>query len=262
MKNLKVKKSVESVVEQEPGGANFFLWLWRLVAAFILFPILTVFWSLIMLLGSPFGSVSFKSWVVGAWAKSSCLLFGVGVRVRDREKLASLKGQGFLVVFNHSSHMDILVLASAFPAIRFGAKIELFRIPVFAMAMKIAGMLPIARDNIDAAIEVYRSAAARAKRGECFGLAPEGTRQESDDRLGEFKLGPFVFAIEAEVPIVPMILKGSSRVLPKGSLVPNTKSLFTQVELLVLEPIRVDGFHYENRHQLKDMVRAKMLKAF
>ncbi len=131
------------------------------------------------------------------------------------------KGTGFLILFNHTSWVDILVMASGLPGVpRFGAKIELFKIPFFGRAMRTVGMLPIERNNRTKVLHVYKDAQTRAADGEFFALAPEGTRQ-ADRVLGRFKQGPFLFAVGAQMPIVPIVIAGAREVMPKGSWILN-----------------------------------------
>ncbi len=68
--------------------------------------------------------------------------------------------------------------------------------------MELCGVLPIDRGNRNKVMKVYENAIARVNRGEAFALAPEGTRQKQVE-LGRFKRGPFEFAINAQMDIVP-----------------------------------------------------------
>src|SRR5690606_17085370 len=104
--------------------------------------------------------------------------------------------------------------------IRFGAKIELFKIPFFGRAMRAVGTLPIARENRAGVFKIYKEAERQFSRDVIFVLAPEGTRQK-EPRIGRFKKGPFIFAINARVPIIPAVLRGAHEVLPKKSLLVN-----------------------------------------
>lgn len=192
--------------------------------------------------------------IVEFWTRNACRMFGVKVEVKGLENRPS---GGFLYVFNHTSFFDIFAMNGWLGSFRFGAKIELFKIPVFGPAMRRAGILPIARDRRDEVFKVYQAAEARIKAGERFALAPEGTRQNSE-RLGSFKSGPFIFAINAKAPIVPVIVKGAAAILPKGHTIPNWGVWSRTVTLQVLPPIDPLQYTIQERPQLQEKVRKIM----
>lgn len=192
------------------------------------------------------------------WAKSSCWFSGVKVVVVGLEKIPS---GSCLFLFNHVSFVDIFVMSAVLPSFRFGAKIELFSLPFFGAAMRSAGVLPITRENRQAVLEVYKEAVMRAKMGERFALAPEGTRQTEEGKLGPFKSGPFLFALDAQIPLVPVVIKGAGFVLPKGSFFVNLGAWRSTVCLEIQDPISTEGFSKEARNHLKAQAREAFLKA-
>ncbi len=167
-----------------------------------------------------------------------------------------------MFVFNHMSLLDIpVVLVSVRKRMLFGAKKELFYIPIFGWAISMAGFLKIHRGNRQSAVETLKKAKKRMEaRGESFILAAEGTRQMKNE-IGLFKSGPFITAIQAQVPIVPIVIKGVHTVLPQKSVIfrLEKKHICT---VQVLEPISTKGLVTEDRHRLKEDTREKMLKAF
>ncbi len=142
--------------------------------------------------------------------------------------------------------------------IRFGAKVELFSIPVFNWAIRAGGILPIARQNRQEAIHVLQEAEARARNGEKFALAPEGGRN-TEEKLLPFKSGPFIFAIKSGVPIVPVIIKGASQAWPKNTLFPCAEKWTYKVLIEYMKPVESKGFTVENRAELSNQVRELML---
>lgn len=192
------------------------------------------------------------------WAKVVLFLSGVRVRLQVSPSLPS---GGCLFLFNHTSNVDILVLYGYLPkSFRFGAKIELFRLPLFGRAMKAVGVLPIVRDNRDQVMKVYQDSIARIQNGEAFALAPEGTRQERPI-LGKFKKGPFLFAINAQAPIVPAVIEGAFEVQPKGKIFLNTGRFFRDVKLTILDPIQTKGLTANDLDTLQTQVRSAMEQA-
>lgn len=192
--------------------------------------------------------------IVIYWTKNACRMFGVNVKVIGAENQPE---GGCLYVFNHTSFFDIFAMNGYLKSFRFGAKIELFKIPVFGFAMRRAGILPIARERREEVFKVYREAEARIAAGEKFALAPEGTRQHSE-RLGSFKSGPFVFAINAKAPIVPVVIKGAAAILPKGHIIPNWGTWSRTVTLHVLPAISPMSYTVDTRPQLQEKVRKTM----
>ncbi len=145
------------------------------------------------------------------WAGALLRASGVSVEV---EGLANLPSEaGAILVANHQSNFDIFALLHALPvSIRFIAKQELSRIPLLAQAMRSAGHVFIDRTDRRGAVQAMRAAASRMREdGLYLGLFPEGTRSR-DGRLGTFKKGSFVLAIETGLPIIPVALDGGWRI--------------------------------------------------
>ena len=185
--------------------------------------------------------------LVVAWSKSLLKLAAVKVRVRGLEKIPQ---QGVIYVFNHQSLFDIPILHSSLPGtFRFGAKIELFSIPFFGQAIRRGGALPIIRTERKKVMKLYEENIARIHRGESVMLAPEGTRQR-EPKLGEFKSGPFIFAIQAQCPVVPVVIKGAHKIIPKGKLTVDF-SQDRQVEVVILDPIPTLGLNLEDRNSVR-----------
>ncbi len=193
------------------------------------------------------------------WARLALWMSFVRVEVKGAENVP--KDKGFLFVFNHTSHYDILVLFAHSPHyFFFGAKSELFSIPLFGAAMRSVGILPIERSNREKVMAIYREAEARVAKGDAFALAPEGTRQPGRGTLGDFKSGPFFFAVNAKMPIVPVIMRGCEDIMPKKSLLINSKKFILTVELEFLPPVSTQGMTEADVPQLKDQVRELMLR--
>lgn len=192
------------------------------------------------------------------WAKWFLNLANIRVEVEGAENAPN---EGSLILFNHMSFMDILVLYAYVPlSFRFGAKIELFSIPIFGYAMKRAGVLPIARNNRGQVLKIYEESIERVRKGESFALAPEGTRQP-EPILGRFKQGPFIFAIQAQMPIVPVVLAGAHLIQGKGGVLINAGAWKRTVYLKILPPISTKGLTLDDVITLKDKTYDEMLKA-
>jgi 1-acyl-sn-glycerol-3-phosphate acyltransferase len=194
--------------------------------------------------------------LIGLWSKFSLFLFGIKVSTESIEKIPT---GSCLLMFNHTSHFDIIAIQSIVPRVRFGAKIELFSIPIFGLAMRRSGVLPIARSKIDEVKKVYQEAQSRTEGGECFALAPEGTRQEQEV-IGSFKSGPFIFAINAGIPIVPVLVKGCHQAYPKQNWLPATHNWSEKVSLVIGDPISVEKGNLRQKQELQERVHAWMVQ--
>jgi 1-acyl-sn-glycerol-3-phosphate acyltransferase len=160
-------------------------------------------------------------------------------------------GRSYVFAANHASFVDIWVLLACLPgSLRFIAKRELYSIPVFGRALRATGQIAVDRQDLDAATQSYESAAQAVRGGRSVIVFVEGTRSR-DGRLREFKKGAFVLAIAAGVPLVPVYLRGTWTVLPRGSLWFRARP----VELVVGEPLPTEGLTYADRDAL--LVRAR-----
>ena len=182
-----------------------------------------------------------------ARARDLAHLLGVQVSVRGAEHLT---GGPFVLTPNHQSHLDILALLGFLPGrTRFAAKREMWRHPVVGSVLDTLDMVPIDRDNPEIAIAALRRADGTAGSLVVF---PEGTRSR-DGRLRDFKKGAFVLAIRAGLPVVPIVCRGTRRLMPRGSrltVVPGP------VEIIVEEPIATSELGYDDRDALAARVRA------
>ncbi|HLK09744.1 MAG TPA: lysophospholipid acyltransferase family protein [Candidatus Binatia bacterium] len=180
-------------------------------------------------------------------------LLGVRVEAIGLDRLDA--EQAYVFTPNHRSHVDITALIAAFPAVRFAAKRELFDEPVLGRAMRALGMIPIDRDDSARAKRTLDEAAATLGRRVSVVIFPEGTRAPAGQML-PFKGGAFVFAIQEQVPVVPVALHNTAYVMPAhGYLtIPGGR-----VVVEVLPPIPTAGLGFEDRHRLKEQVRSALI---
>jgi 1-acyl-sn-glycerol-3-phosphate acyltransferase len=149
------------------------------------------------------------------WARVSLLLAGVRLKVRGGQHLPA---QGpAIYMANHQSNFDILALYAGLPVqFRWLAKKELFRIPLFGLAMRRSGCIPIDRSDRKKALEGMEEAVRRINEGISVVIFPEGTRSP-DAALLPFKKGGFMLALQAQVPVLPVAISGSGAIMPKHS---------------------------------------------
>jgi len=155
---------------------------------------------------------------------------------------------------NHRSQFDILavVVGLSDHQLRWVAKKELTRVPVFGWALKHTGHIIIDRSDSQQAIASLRAARSQMERGISVVLFPEGTRSEAGQALLPLKKGGFMLALETGFPIVPVVVRGSREILPRGSW----RAAPGEIEVVVGGPIQVAGVP---RDELMARVRDFML---
>jgi 1-acyl-sn-glycerol-3-phosphate acyltransferase len=160
------------------------------------------------------GSGEFPIWLARyAWSRSS--LWVAGTRI-VQSPMPPLPDGPLIFASNHESALDIWVLLARVPrSIRFVAKEELFRIPIFGAYMRLGGHIPVDRKNHVRAVESLRRAGEAVRAGTSLIVFPEGTRSR-DGRVQPFKKGPFVVAMEAGVPVIPVAISGTGAITPKN----------------------------------------------
>ncbi len=198
--------------------------------------------------GSP--TVLYRVGQGGAWI--GLKLAGVRYRVVGRQNVDP--EQNYVFMPNHQSNLDpSVVMLGIGRDLRFMAKASLFRIPVLGQAMLGGGFVPVERDKREKAVAAVEAAAGELRRGHDFLIFPEGTRSR-DGRMLPLKKGPFILAIKAQVPIVPVAVRGTCDLWPKGSL----RIRSGGVTLEILDPISTEGLEADSRHALRDMVQGRL----
>ena len=202
------------------------------------------------LLGLPDGRGSVFDRALRGWSRGLLWAAGVTVVVHGDEYQRATRQ---IFVANHLSNFDVLALASRLRHIKFVAKAELARIPVFGRGARAVGTIYIERDKRKSSFESYREAAAQIGEGASVVVFAEGTRSRGYP-LRPFKKGPFVLAISAAAPIVPTVLFGTHEVQPKGAI----RVRPGRIDVHFLEPVPVNGLTYEDRDRLALTVRERI----
>jgi 1-acyl-sn-glycerol-3-phosphate acyltransferase len=180
-------------------------------------------------------------------AYSSALVAGARVKIVG---LDAIDHSGtYIFMSNHVSNLDPLILCPLIPRrTSILAKKEIWRIPILGKALDLAEIVPVERENRDAAIQSIRRAGEVMRHGINMTLYPEGTRSR-DGRLLPFKKGPFHLAAETGFSIVPITILGTYEMLPKGNAIVRSGRA-----TLVFHP-PVDPKSYSSREDLMQAVR-------
>ena len=190
----------------------------------------TLFWILFGILLTLFlaSSRTIHFYCAVPWAKT--ILWGAGVKVQIRGLSNIDKQKAYIFIPNHLSFFDIFSLLAYLPVdFKFILKKELIRIPILGWSMKRAGYISIDRSSPANARRTLEKAVDRVKRGTSLVMFAEGTRGY-DGRLQPLKRGAFQLAMASGVPVVPVAIKGTREIMPKGSFTLRKGSIVIQLE--------------------------------
>jgi 1-acyl-sn-glycerol-3-phosphate acyltransferase len=162
----------------------------------------------------------------------------------------------YVVVANHESFADILLISHLPWEMKWLSKAELFRIPFLGWLMRLAGDIPVRRGEGRSAVEALQACRKVLAGKVSVMIFPEGTRSATGEML-PFKDGAFRLAVSLGMPILPLALTGTGPALPKrGVLLGRSRA-----EVRVLEPVETTGLTTKDVPALREKVRAQILAA-
>jgi len=233
--------------------------LFQFLRALLVVPfayLLTLFISIVTLFRTSVlrGNAASVQGLAAWWARSICAASGVAVSVSGTEKLDSKKP--YIFAANHQSQYDILALQGYLGVdFRWLAKKELFQVPIWGPAMRKAGYIPVDRSRGRQALKSLNEAAQKIAAGTSVIIFPEGTRTQ-DGIMKEFKAGAMVLAIKSGVDIVPVAIKGTYEILPKGKLLVRPGN----VTIHVGNPIATKNCTSKDKHSLATILQKEVAK--
>ena len=223
-------------------------WLFVVLSSLLLFPVAVLIWAVT----APFDRrrallhqftcfwASLSSWLNPAWP----------VRIEGREKIRP--GTAYVMVANHQSLLDILVLFRLFAHFKWVSKIEIFRIPCVGWNMRLNRYIPLRRGDRASVAQMMEACARTLAEGSSIMMFPEGTRSATG-RLQRFKPGAFALALQAGVPVLPIVVEGTAHALPKRGIVLRGRHA---IRIRVLDEIPYARFAGESVEALTEDVRA------
>jgi 1-acyl-sn-glycerol-3-phosphate acyltransferase len=228
-------------------------WLFLIVSSIVLFPIAVLIWAttvlfdrrLVLLHRFTCFWASLYTWLNPAWR----------VRIEGREKIAS--GTPYVMVANHQSLLDILVLFRLFVHYKWVSKIENFRIPCVGWNMSLNRYIKLRRGDRESVEQMMAACERTVAEGSSILMFPEGTRS-LDGRLKAFKHGAFTIAQRMRVPILPIVVEGTADALPKRGFLLRGRHA---IRVRVLDAIPYAGFANESADAAAERVRAVMANA-
>lgn len=175
-------------------------------------------------------------WWSCVWASTYAYAYpGWSVRVTGRELIE--KGQAYVLVANHTSIADVVLLFALFRQFKWVSKTAVFRYPLLGWNMSLSKYVPLERGDKASIERMLETCRGWLRRGMSVLMFPEGTRSK-DGRLQTFKHGAFTLAKDTGVPVVPIAIHGGHLLIPKnqGTFAPKA-DLWVQV----LPPIESEG---------------------
>jgi 1-acyl-sn-glycerol-3-phosphate acyltransferase len=179
-------------------------------------------------------------------------LAGIRTRVEGLNNLPP--GRAVVFCANHQSNIDPPILFTALHSrLHVLFKAELKKLPLLAQAFQVGGFVPIDRVNREQSMGAIEQVAQSLRDGNSFLTFPEGTRSRTGALL-PFKRGPFLMALKAQVPVVPVAVQGGTKSMRKGSRIVRP----TTVSVRIGEPIETKGMSLADREALAEQVHARV----
>jgi len=228
-------------------------WLFLVASSFALFPLAVVIWLVTL----PFDRRryvlhrftcfwgSLYTWLNPAWP----------VEIEGLENFD--ESTPSVLVANHLSLLDILVLFRLFKHFKWVSKIENFRVPLIGWNMRMNGYIELRRGERASVLQMFRACEEALRAGSSVMIFPEGTRSPTG-RMRAFKSGAFELALRTRAPIVPIALHGTADALPKRGFLLQGRH---RIEVRVLEPMPFESFASLDAEALTQRVRDRIAVA-
>jgi len=232
--------------------------VWGVAAAAAIF-LITVWWGLLAILLIVITGRGWPTDVFGRiWCRWILKVCGIHVDVVGLEGIDPTKS--YVIISNHLSNFDIWTTYAAIPLkLRFVAKKELLRLPIFGQALALSDHIVIDRAHPEEAVAKINARVSREiDKGFCILFYAEGTRSR-DGSIGPFKKGGATLAIRTGLPIIPMSISGTRKFLPRSSVIIRPGG---RVKIVLGEPIPTAGYPLERRDELNELVRAVVLNNY
>lgn len=229
---------------------SLIFWGFVALSSVVMFPIAVIIWAVT----SPFDPrrralhkftcfwASLYTWLNPAWR----------VRISGREHVDP--DTTYMFVANHLSLLDILVLFRLFYDFKWVSKAEIFKVPVIGWNMRLNNYIALLRGDRDSVIVMMGRCAQTLAQGSSVMMFPEGTRSASG-QLQAFKTGAFELALDADVPIVPIVIRGTHDALPKHGFVLRGRH---DISVTVLPPFEPQGSVAEVTERARSLIAEEL----
>jgi len=209
-------------------------WLFIVVSSILLFPVALLIWGVTVVFDKRLTLLhqftcfwaSIYTWTNPVWR----------VTIEGRDKIRS--GVAYVMVANHQSLLDILVLFRLFKHFKWVSKIENFRVPCIGWNMSLNRYIKLRRGDKESVDRMMAACEQTLKEGNPIMMFPEGTRS-FDGKLKAFKHGAFTLAQRVGVPLLPIVIHGTSEALPKRGFVLRGRH---RIHVRILDEIAYETF--------------------
>lgn len=233
---------------------SILVWFTGIMIMVLFFPVVFVIWLLVL----PFD----RNRTIVHWLliyKSLVITYLIPVwkiRIEGREK--AVRKQTYVIISNHQSILDILLLNCLRYRFKWISKIENMKVPVLGWYLRMAGYITVDRGNRESKEKMMEESLACLKKGISIMIFPEGTRS-IDGGIGFFRRGAFELAIAAQLPVLPVLLTGTRDILPKHGLVFGD---YRRIMIRVLDPVPPESFGTDDCDELSVKFRTRMTEVF
>ena len=210
----------------------------------------TLFFGFLTIILVPLTNPKFASYICGAlWSRLNGYMTPMMVSVHGRSNMD--KKQSYVIVCNHQSHYDVFVLYGWLGVdFKWVIKQELRKVPGLGIGCEKVGHIFIDRSNREKALESLNDAKKKVVNGTSVIFFPEGTRSRNGG-LGEFKKGAFMMALDLGLPILPITITGTSKILPAHTF----KLMPGKAHIYIHSPLDITGYSEKNIHELMEKTR-------
>jgi 1-acyl-sn-glycerol-3-phosphate acyltransferase len=227
---------------------SIIVWIIGLCFVVILFPLTLIIWVLVL----PFDRErAVIHWLLVYQGLILSRLIPIWkIDIEGREK--AVRRTTYVIISNHQSILDILLLNCLRYKFKWISKIENINVPVLGWYLRMADYIIVNRSNEESKAEMLEKSYRCLKRGISIMIFPEGTRSP-DTEPGFFKKGAFQLAIQAGVPILPVLINGTGGILPKHGLIFGSGH---NIRIRVLDPVHPATFGTDNPDDLAQKLRS------
>jgi len=231
---------------------SIIIWLIGITIIIVFFPITFIVW----LLAFPFDrNRKIVHWllVYQAWVISHLVpIWRIHVEGRKKAK----PGTTYVIICNHQSILDILIINCLRYRFKWISKIEVNSVPVLGWYVKMADYISVDRGDKESKEKMMEEAYECLKKNISIMIFPEGTRS-ADSQISFFKRGAFQLAISTRKPILPVIMDGTGNVLPKHGIIFGG---FHKIDIMVLDPVTPESFGTDDCDKLAMQFQEMMKK--
>ena len=231
---------------------TIYTWLIVLISFVTLFPIAVIIWLLTVLFDKRLYWLHLYSCF---WASTYIFTNPFWkVKIIDRQKIR--KDGVYVMICNHQSMLDIIVLYRLFTHFKWVSKKELFKVPISGWNMTLNRYIAVDRGNKASHLKMFKECEENLANGSSIMIFPEGTRSVDGD-IHNFKEGAFKIALAAKVSILPIVLEGTSDLLPKNGFMFKTKNT---IRVKILDPVPYESFKSMTSRELTEKMKEQIIK--